>query len=539
MPPSGDVQLDDGDRVYVAEGDLIAGKYRVERILGVGGVGFVVAARHAELGSHVALKFLKKRFIHDKSIAERFTREARASCRIKSEYVARVYDVGSHGHAPFIVMEHLSGRDLAALLAERGPLPLADAIDYAVQACAALAVAHASGIVHRDIKPENLFLVDEEGTPTVKLLDFGISKVALAPERPAGDWGPEDEALTGRTTCGTPDYMSPEQIRSTATVDARSDVWSTGMVLFEMLTARTAFQAEAVTDLCTAILEQEPPWISDLRPEVPLGLSEVVAHCLQKDPARRFSNIAELAVALLPFAPPHALAIAESSAGIRRAAIHAVGTSYGGEGRLSANPLGEPGSAHRRLSGSTPAYVPGSVPSQGSSLVSAPTSARASPSLSTDDASRLFRPRRRGMTFISAAVVLVGSLLVWGWVHMLSGHAAETSRPTAGMPPVESRRPAAASNAAPDDTSPTAPQTHAASVLSSSATDPSPLTRTTPPPRLRAIAPHLPPSAKAPAPSASAPPETSSAPASGATPASVAPVRLAPPVAPGRPDLGY
>lgn len=541
VAPSGDVQVDDGDRVYVAEGDLVAGKYRVERILGVGGVGFVVAARHAELGGHVALKFLKKRFLHDKSIAERFTREARAACRIKSDYVARVYDVGSHGRAPFIVMEHLSGRDLAAVLAERGPLPVADAVEYAVQACAALAVAHASSIVHRDIKPENLFLVDEEGTPTVKLLDFGISKLALAQDRPAGEWGPEGEALTGRMTCGTPDYMSPEQIRSTATVDARSDVWSMGMVLFEMLTAKTAFQAETVTDLCTAILEQEPPWLSDLRSEVPLGLSDVVAHCLQKDPGRRFASIAELAVALLPFAPPHAMAIAEGSAWIRRAAIHAVGTSYGGDGRLSGDPLSEPASANRRFSGAMPAFTPATGPSQGS-FGPGPASARVSTSVSADNASRLFRPRRP-MAVVGATAVALGLLTVWGLVHAFAGHPADAPRPGATAPAVEARRSPPAPSSTPEEplTAVGAPA-HSASVASSPTlpvSESSGPTHASPPPHPRAAPARGAPSVKAPTPSVSAPPpDTSTAPPANATP-SVAPARPGPPVVPGRPDLGY
>jgi len=538
VAPSGDMQVDDGDRVYVAEGDLIAGKYRVERILGVGGVGFVVAARHAELGGHVALKFLKKRFLQDKSIAERFTREARAACRIKSEYVARVYDVGSHGRAPFIVMEHLSGRDLAEVLAERGPLPVAEAVEYAVQACAALAVAHASGIVHRDIKPENLFLVDEEGTPTVKLLDFGISKVALAQERPAGEWGPEDEALTGRMTCGTPDYMSPEQIRSTSSVDARSDVWSMGMVLFEMLTARTAFQAETVTDLCTAILEQEPPWLSDLRPEVPLGLSEVLACCLQKDRAHRFADIAELAVAVLPFAPPRALPIAEGSAWIRRAAIHAVGTSYRSDGRLSSYPAVDPPVASRRLSGSMPAFAPPSTQPQGSALQPPPASGRESPSLSIDRAAALFRPRR-SIAFVAMGVAALASLSAWGLMRAFGGHAAESLRARDGTTFAEPRPTpsASASHSASDDAPAAAPLSHLPAA-SSPVGEPSASGHATPPPHPRSTPPRVAPAARATAPSVSASPEASSVATSGPTP-SVAPVRPGPVVAPGRPDLGY
>src|ERR1700733_8260099 len=194
--PSGDLRIDADDRVYLAAGDVVANKYRVDRILGVGGVGCVVAATHVELGGLFALKFLKRRFLRDKTIGERFTREARAACRISSEYVARVYDVGSHGGIPFIVLEHLVGRDLAAVLAERGVLGLRESAEYGVQACAALAGSHANGIIHRDIKPENLFVVDEQGLPTVKLLDFGISKFVLTSRQSEGEWA-QEEPITG------------------------------------------------------------------------------------------------------------------------------------------------------------------------------------------------------------------------------------------------------------------------------------------------------------------------------------------------------
>lgn len=532
--------MDDGDRVYVTEGELIAGKYRVERILGVGGVGFVVAARHAELEGHVALKFLKKRFLQDKSIAERFTREARAASRIKSEYVARVYDVGSHGRAPFIVMEHLSGRDLAAVLAERGPLPIADAVEYSVQACAALAVAHGSGIVHRDIKPENLFLVDEEGTPTIKLLDFGISKVALAEERPAGEWGPEGEALTGRMTCGTPDYMSPEQIRSTATVDARCDVWAMGMVLFEMLTMRTAFRGDTVTEICTAIFEQEPPWLSDVRPEVPLGLSDVVAHCLQKDPARRFAGVAEMAVALLPFAPPRALAIAEGSAWIRRAAIHAVGSSYAGEGRLSGNPLADPVSGHHQTSGSLPAFAPAAVQPHGASNGVA-AGARPSRSISTANASKLFRPRR-SMALVGTGALALGVLTVWALVHALGGRSAAPPQPAASSSAIDLRPATPAASSPSDEATSAATQLARPAPLNSSPSTETALpARSSSPPGAahpRAAPARVVPAAKAPATAPPPPSESSSAPPAAAAP-SVVPVRPGPPVAPGRPDLGY
>jgi eukaryotic-like serine/threonine-protein kinase len=538
---SGDVKVDEGERVYVAEGDLIAGKYSVERVLGVGGVGFVVATRHVDLGGHFALKFLKKRFLSDKAIVERFTREAKAACRIKSDYVARVYDVGTHGRAPFIVMEHLVGRDLSAVLAERGAFAVSEAVEYTVQACAALAVAHASGIVHRDIKPENLFLVDEEGLPTIKLLDFGISKIALASDRPTDEWGTEGEPITGTAICGTPFYMSPEQIRSTATVDARSDVWSLGMVLYEMLAAATAFQAETVMDVCSAILDQEARWLTDLRPEVPPGLSDVVARCLQKNPANRFTNVAELAVAILPFAPARALAIAEGSAYIRRAAIHTLGssTSAGGhpanDGRVS-------GSFGTPVVTATP-VAPVSPSSPGSSGSSA--LARSSPTLTRGD-SRSLRPAplpppRRRVAFIAGAALVAGTMAAFGVARMLRGHEGDavkppptattpTPTPTVTEPVPAAAAPSAAPSAVADDRS--APSAwHPLPVASpaSAAVPAAPAAHPyVAPPRAHPAPVRTQPSAKA---------VVSSSPAS--TESTSPPPAIAPPLTPGRPDLGY
>jgi serine/threonine protein kinase len=298
---------------YVAVGDVVAGKYRVERVLGSGGMAFVLSARHVELDQPFALKFLDAKFLGNEMITERFTQEAKAACKIRSEHVARVYDVGVHEGAPFFVMEHLEGRDLCAVVGESGPLPVENAVEYVMQACEALAVAHCHGIIHRDIKPENLFLVEREGLPMIKVLDFGISKVALT-------GGATSSRLTGELTLGTPCYMSPEQIRSTASADARSDLWSLGAVLYELLAGTEAFRAESVSALCAAVLEREPPPLGELRPNLPVGLADVVMKCLEKDADRRYSDVAELAEALLPFAPTRALVSAERSSSVMRGA---------------------------------------------------------------------------------------------------------------------------------------------------------------------------------------------------------------------------
>jgi len=347
--------------IAVREGDVIAGKYQVERLLGAGGMGYVVAAKHVHLDESVALKFLHREFLTRPGVAERFTREAKAACKIKSEYVARVYDVGMHEGAPFLVMDHLVGRDLSTVLLENGPLPVDAAVEYAMQTCAALAAAHSIGIVHRDVKPENLFLVEHQGLPTVKLLDFGISRIALT-----GLASGEVSRMTGATTIGTPLYMSPEQIRSSASADGRSDLWSLGIVLYELLTGIPTFHAEDLSEVFAAILEQEPLPLRGLRPDVPPGLVEVLDRCLRKDPEERFQNAAELAAALLPFAPARALAVAErSSSTLGAAAPHSVGLAAAASPsepslRLSAGDL--------RVPSSSPAVVMSVKPSKRSSL---------------------------------------------------------------------------------------------------------------------------------------------------------------------------
>jgi serine/threonine-protein kinase len=320
----------DIERVYVARGDIVADKYLVEGLLGEGGMAFVIVAKHVKLGEKVALKFLHKQFLQKADLVERFAREAQAACRIKNEHVARVYDVGSIRltdpavDAPFLVMEYLEGHDFSTELEQTGPFAIAEAVELTMQVCQALAVAHAQGIVHRDIKPENLFLVGKGTLRSVKVLDFGISKLALTGKA----FAEAEQSLTGSLTLGTPLYMSPEQIRSTRSVDPRSDIWSLGIVLYEILTAKTAFEADTVTELCAAVLETTPRPILELRPEVPPGLAAIVARCFEKDPANRFQNVAELSIALLKYAPKRARLTAERTSQVIRAARPSAGSQH-------------------------------------------------------------------------------------------------------------------------------------------------------------------------------------------------------------------
>ena len=282
----------------IVPGQILLQKYRVEELLGHGGMGVVFAARHLALDERVAIKVLAPAATDNPEALARLQREARILARVRNEHVVRVIDLGLlDDGAPFMVMEHLTGRDLGSLLEEQGRLAVEPAVSYVLQALVALAVAHANGVVHRDLKPENLFCTrGQDGAWLIKVLDFGISRLV----RPSQDSA--TASMTGPSAVmGTPLYMSPEQLRDTSAVDARSDIWSIGVVLYELVTGISPFSGTSLGDIAVKIATEPPPPLVD--PSLTSGLEAVLSRCLHKERDGRYANVAELARALQPFGP--------------------------------------------------------------------------------------------------------------------------------------------------------------------------------------------------------------------------------------------
>jgi len=273
--------------VSFARGSLIGGKYVVERTLGEGGMGTVVAAEHRQLGHRVAIKFLHPDLAQDPSLVERFVREARACVQLDSPHICRVSDIDALDDGrPYIIMEWLWGDDLSAL-ARKGTLPLRKICDYLAQACDGLAEAHAVGIIHRDLKPGNLFLHRrDDGSELIKVLDFGIAKV---PGRKM------NEITQTGVLMGSPSYMAPEQLISSKDVDPRTDIWSLGVILYELVTGTRPFQGDTFLDIQIAIANQPP---APLPPKTPPALATIILRCLERDPSRRFADATSLGAAL-------------------------------------------------------------------------------------------------------------------------------------------------------------------------------------------------------------------------------------------------
>jgi len=291
---------------YPEPGSVLLGKYLVESLIGEGGMGAVIKAKHIGLDEPVAIKCLLPDMLSRPDIVARFLREAKAAVKLKGEHVARVLDVGRlENHIPYIVMEYLDGADLNAIVKHYGAQDPAVATDLMLQACEAIAEAHSLGIIHRDVKASNFFVTQPQNhAPVLKVLDFGI---ATAPE------GTSDLTST-QSVIGTPAYMAPEQLRSSRTADARSDIWSMGVVLYELLEGKRPFLSEVYSELCLKVgMDPPEPMVA---PHVPEGLRAVVLKCLEKPIERRYQSAAELAFDLMPFAsdPVAARAIVEECA---------------------------------------------------------------------------------------------------------------------------------------------------------------------------------------------------------------------------------
>ncbi|MBS2018675.1 MAG: serine/threonine protein kinase [Deltaproteobacteria bacterium] len=292
IPPSGSAKIPE-------VGEVLDSKYKLTERIGEGGMGVVFQGEHLLLQSTIAIKCLKPELAMEPAALARFLQEARLAASIESEHSTRIHDVGTTPTGvPFIVMEHLRGEALDAHIEREGPMAVQDAVTVVIQTLAVLAEAHGKGLVHRDLKPANLFLQERsDGATWVKVMDFGISKAV------SRDTMPKAGITAPHVLLGSPEYMAPEQLRDPSAVDRRCDIWSIGVVLYELLAATTPFQAPSLAELCAKILDQEPASLRRTRGDVPPGLEALIAKTLSKHPSDRPQTVGELALLLAPYAP--------------------------------------------------------------------------------------------------------------------------------------------------------------------------------------------------------------------------------------------
>jgi len=472
----------------VRPGEVIDGKYQIEAELGEGGMGRVLAASHLALGSAVAIKVLKSDALRLPDVPRRFMREARAAGRLRNEHVVRVTDVGALATGePYMVMELLHGIDLATMLEQSGRPPPEAAAEYIAQACEGLAEAHAMGMVHRDIKPANLFVTQRpNGAPLVKLLDFGIATAAI---------GDVDHKLTTTATViGSPSYMSPEQLRAARDVDARSDIWSLGVTLYELLSGEPPFTAPTVTALTLKIVSEPHAPLQGAPP----ALAAIVERCLAKERDARFSSVAELAAALAPLFPS-----GRAQAQMVASVLGGPGASRSGADSSSVLGLAASGSA----SGSAP---PGVVPRAASSVPwESPTTSTAD--LTAGESAPMRPASRRRAVWIMLGAALAGALVTFGIVLSQRGASGAAAPPAEAAPP-------AAVEAAPAEPAP-----------------PPPAPAPEPAPAPSEPAPSEAPAAAAAAAAAAAPPAPPAPPAAPAPEPAAEPILEEPAAAPGKP----
>lgn len=281
---------------FLLPGDKIAGKYRILRRLGQGGMGVVYLSLHERLGRQVAIKVLHTQLEHMKEAMARFELEIRAMAKVNNRHVAQAFDADVlEDGSPFLVMEYLDGRDLRAEMKLRRAIPYQEAVSYIIQTCEGVAAVHDVGIVHRDLKPNNLFVTNLDAVRCVKILDFGIVKLL----------SDADASMTAENTAvGTPLYMSPEQLNNDQEISPSSDVWAMGVVLYELIAGVSPFAADRPGAVVAAIMLEEPPPLSRLVPGLPTQVSEAISGALAKSPAKRIGSARELAARLEPYSMP-------------------------------------------------------------------------------------------------------------------------------------------------------------------------------------------------------------------------------------------
>lgn len=484
-------------------GTLLANsKYRVDRVLGQGAFGVVVAATHIELEEPVAIKFLIQQDLNDTESLERFKREAKIALRLRSQHTVKILDADrlDNGNGiPFLVMEYLEGIDFNKYLEQRRSLPVDEAARYLIQACEAVQEAHEKGIVHRDLKPANMLLTKGvSGAPWVKILDFGIAK--LAPPN-----APNQPGLTQTiATMGSPSFMSPEQINSTKNVDPRTDIWALGVIFYFFVTGQYPFQAETQGALFGAILYKPPTPPNTFKPGLSQNAVEVIYRCLEKDPNKRFQSAAELAEALKPLAVPNARPSQPSYRGPHETALLPTldrRSSNPGPPPFAGQPLPAPPAVFDRVS------TPGTIIAQGQTgFAPGPAAwpaqgAAAPPNAQPSSAPQLRRNNPMIIGVIGGAVALVlvaGIVLIVGWIGGGEPTAPTASASQSALPettkPVATQTGDRPESSAPNITPSAAPSSPAVkSTLPGSArTNPNPTAKTTATPTATSVSPPQP-----------------------------------------------
>ena len=410
----------EADFPYPAPGEIIDGKYRCERLIGVGGMGAVVQATHLLRKAPVALKFMNPYIATRGSYVERFINEAVAASRIDSEHVVKIFDVGQlPDGTPYLVMEYLEGLDLAAVLEQDGAPGLTSiprSMHFAVQVLRGLQMAHDAGIIHRDMKPSNCFVVDKEGDPDfVKLLDFGISKLQQ----------PDDVKLTQTNSLlGTPLYMAPEQARSAKLADHRSDLYAVGVILYELLTGTPPFDShESFTELLLKIATAEPVPLTDLRPDVPPELASNIRRAFARNPDERYQSAFELSEALAPWCDERSRAVLDAA---RRRAARETGlpATMVSPGQVPPGaPPTMPAASGWPMTKTEVFNAPGTQSTQAGLATTASQPAPATPAA------------QRTRIAIVAVAVVAGAAIVAGVFAFGNGGAAQPSAPSASADP--------------------------------------------------------------------------------------------------------